>query len=481
MANTYNPTLAQSVAQATGSRFQDVGKDFNEGFEPGMDKAVNYLEKQEAEAEAQRKKEAAANAKKAKEAEELALNDYKNAPNFEVDEKSGISSRMLGKVVNFGKQYKKEYSDTVTGFKNNMNTSFEERLGYEDQKKNIGTNFQQLIKDTREVSEALLEIDQSLKEGAMSTANGPEEAKIFKNLYETLEPTAQPGVFTWSNPETGKTEEITKSQIAEETDKFIFVGAKSYEAILGEADAIAAGTKTTVKGKQYYNFNEPQKRTLRAKLNAQLADPNTGDDFLFDTISNNKTPVGPLNMGERYNGKSKSVILAQAKLDMDNDLATDDEAKEFLRNQVAESYIDLFSKAFPTPPNEVEEPENTDVDTAFGLITEKVGEGPEGIIELTNQWKEDLSTDVVMDGGNLVIASNQGEIIQKVNLKDKNEVKNFLGQLIKKQYGNSSTAQKLKTKLSGVDLSGIGNEFKASTDEVLSAIEKIQRVKNKIK
>ena len=361
MANTYNPTLAKNVAQATGSRFQDVGKDFNEGFKPGMEKAVNYLEKQEAEAEAQRKKDAAAEAKKIKEKEELALNDYKNAPDFEVDEKSGISNRMLGKVVNFGKQYKKEYSDTVTGFKNNMNASFEERLGYEDQKKNIGTNFQQLIKDAREVSEALLEIDQSLKEGAMSTANGPEEAKVFKNLYETLEPTAQPGVFTWSNPETGKTEEITKSQIAEETDKFIFVGAKSYEAILSEADAIAAGTKTTVKGKQYYNFNEPQKRTLRAKLNAQLADPDTGDDFLFDTISNNKTPVGPLNMGERYNGKSKSVILAQAKLDMGNNQATDDEAKEFLRNQVAETYIDLFSKAFPTPPNEVEKPK-TDVE-----------------------------------------------------------------------------------------------------------------------
>lgn len=478
----YNPNLAKGIAGGQSKQYVNYGKDFAEGFKPSMD-ALQAAKQKQLDDTAKQDAINAANALKQKQAKEKrGLELMAEVNKIKIDEKGILESFKPAMFGNL-KDMRKSFSDNVTREISEPNLGFNEKVAFQQERNDLITGVSKYGDSLRRVSASIGEISEAVQQGYLSSANGPEEAALFNSLVNTLKPSNALGKYTYEDP-SGKTIEIDEEGIEDLKKEFVYVTAKDYNSILDEGDKIARATKTTKDGKVYYDFNPAQKERLKFSILKKLDDRDTGDDFLFDTLSNTELSVGPLSL---YPDMSKAEIKKQAEEEMvaneiPANLINDKSIMSFLKEKVVNGYLKTFENTYPGPPAETESvDEPTDADTAFGLITEKVGQGPEGIIELTNQWKEDLSTEVVMDGSNLVIATNQGEIIQKVNLKDKNEVKNFLGQLIKKQYGNSSMAQKLKTKLSGIDLSGIGNEFKASTDEALSSIEKIQRVKNKIK
>lgn len=478
----YNPNLAKGIAGAQSKQYVNYGKDFAEGFKPSMD-ALQAAKQKQLDDAAKQEAINAANALKQNQArQKTGLELMEGISDIVIDEK-GILENFKPAAAKHLTNVKRTYSDNITNEMSDPELGFDKKVAYQEGRNALKKGVVKYGDSLKRVSASIGEISEAVNQGYLSSANGPEEAALFNSLVNTLQPSDIPGKYTYKDT-SGKTVEIDEEGIEDLKKEFVYVTAKDYNSILDEGDKIAKATKTTKDGKVYYDFNPAQKERLKFSILQKLDDKNTGNDFLFDTLSNTELSVGPLSL---YPNMTKAEIKKQAEEEMvaneiPANLINDKSIMSFLKEKVANGYLKTFENTYPGPPAETESvDEPTDVDTAFGLITEKVGQGPEGIIELTNQWKEDLSTEVVMDGSNLVIASNQGEIIQKVNLKDKNEVKNFLGQLIKKQYGSSSMAQKLKTKLSGIDLSGIGNEFKASTDEALSAIEKIQRVKNKIK
>ena len=478
----YNPNLANKIAGGQSKQYVNYGKDFAEGFKPSMDALQAAKQKQLDNTNKQDAIDAAKALKEKQAREKTGLELMEDISDIAIDEK-GLFENFKPAAAKYLSNVKKSYSNNITNEMSDPELGFDKKVAYQEERGALKTNVSKYGDSLKRVSASLGEVSDAVKQGYLSSANGQEEAALFNSLINTLQPTDIPGKYTYTDP-SGETVEVDEGGIEDLKKEFVYVTAKDYNSILDEGEKIAKATKTTKDGKVYYDFNPAQKERLKFSILQKLDDKNTGNDFLFDTLSNTELSVGPLSL---YPNMSKAQIKKAAEEEMvaneiPSNLINDKSIMSFLKEKVANGYLKTFENTYPGPPAETETvDEPTDIDTAFGLITEKVGQGPEGIIELTNQWKEDLSTEVAMDGSNLVIASNQGEIVQKVNLKDKNEVKNFLGQLVKKQYGNSSMAQKLKTKLGSIDLSGIGNKFKASTDEALSAIEKIQRVKNKIK
>ena len=475
MANTYNPELASRVSAAQSKQFVDYGKSFSEGFTPGLNKAVaSKVAKEKAAAEAA-KKAAAENAKQKEEAKKQAEKNLEDGlKNFDISDDGYLKSWKSG-AKNISDSYRLNFVNTIKEETEAGPLDLNQKMQFITDRNDLITKPKKLKQTLLRDTQVLGVLVEDFKDGSFSPVNPPELKIKAAAILNTSKPIGE-GLYEYEL--NGKKEKIDSQGLEDLVREFNYTATADYENLFDEADKIAASTKVTKDGKVGYDFNQGKQLLLKGKIEQRLNDKDTGDDFLFDSLSNSKLKTGPIQ-DQTYKDKTKPEIIEEAKKNFG--VSTDEEAIDKLKQFVSNSYVDLFKNAFPPLQTTESIDEPTDVDAAFGLITEKVGQGPEGIIELTNQWKEDLSTEVAMDGSNLVIASNQGEIVQKVNLKDKNEVKNFLGQLVKKQYGNSSMAQKLKTKLGSIDLSGIGNKFKASTDEALSAIEKIQRVKNKIK
>lgn len=481
----YNPNLANKIAGGQSKQYVNYGKDFAEGFKPSMDELQQTMQKQADDKKKQDAIDAAKALKERQAREKTGLELMEGMSDLVIDDK-GIFENFKPAATKYLSNAKKSYSENVSNEMNESDLGFDKKVAYQEGRETLKRTVSKYGDSLKRVSASLAEVADSVKQGYLSSANGEKSAAIFSSLVNTLQPSDAPGKYTYTDPESGETTEIDEEGIEDLKKEFVYVTAKDYNSILDEGEKIAKATKVTKDGKVYYDFNPAQKQRLKFSILQKLDNKDTGEDFLFDTLSNEELSVGPLSI---YGGKDKEYILGKAEEEMvANEVPFDQITREskiaHLKEKVANGYLEIFEKTYPAPPKSTDVEKTTppsDTEEAFNLITEKVAQGPEGIVELVNTWKEDLSTEIEIDGGNLVIADEKGAVIDKVNLKDKSQVRNFLGQLIKKQYGNSSMAQKLKTKVGSMDLSTIGNNFGMSSEENVADIVRLQKINNKLK
>ena len=341
MANTYNPELASRVSAAQSKQFVDYGKSFSEGFTPGLNKAVaSKVAKEKAAAEAA-KKAAAEDAKQKEEGKKQAEKILEDGlKSFDISDDGYLKSWKSG-AKNMADSYRLDYVNTIKE---------ETKAGPLDlnQKMQFITDRNDLITKPTKLKQTLLRDTQVLgvlvedfKDGSFSPVNPPELKIKAAAILNTSKPIGE-GLYEYEL--NGKKEKIDSQGLEDLVREFNYTATADYENLFDEADKIAASTKVTKDGKVGYDFNQGKQLLLKGKIEQRLNDKDTGDDFLFDSLSNSKLKTGPIQ-DQTYKDKTKPEIIEMAKSKFG--ASTDEEAIDKLKQFVSNSYVDLFKNAFP--------------------------------------------------------------------------------------------------------------------------------------
>ena len=352
----YNPNLAKGIAGAQSKQYVNYGKDFSEGFKPSMDALQAAKQKQLDDATKQDTINAANALKQNQAKEKRGLELMAEINKIKIDDKGILESfkpAMFGHLKNMSKSY----TDNIQSEMAEPNLGFNEKIGYQQERNDLITGVSKYGDSLKRVSASIGEISEAVQQGYLSSANGPEEAALFNSLVNTLKPSNGLDKYTYEDP-SGKTIEIDEEGIEDLKKEFVYVTAKDYNSILDEGDKIARATKTTKDGKVYYDFNPAQKERLKFSILQKLDDKDTGDDFLFDTLSNTELSVGPLSL---YPNMTKAEIKKQAEEEMvaneiPANLINDKSIMSFLKEKVANGYLKTFENTYPGPPAETTPP-----------------------------------------------------------------------------------------------------------------------------
>jgi hypothetical protein len=341
MANTYNPELASRVSAGQSKQFVDYGKSFSEGFTPGLNKAVaSKVAKEKAAAEAA-KKAAAEDAKQKEEANKQAEKNLEaGLKSFDISNAGYLKSWESG-AKNISDSYRLNYVNTIKEETEAGPLDLNQKMQFITDRNDLITKPAKLKQTLLRDTQVLGVIAEDYKDGSFSPVNDPELKEKAAAILKTSKPVGE-GLYEYEL--NGKKEQIDSEGLENLVNNFIYTASADYENLFNEADKIAASTKVTKDGKIGYDFNEGKQLLLKGKIEQRLNNKDTGDDFLFDSLSNSQLKTGPIQ-DQTYKDKTKSEIINIAKDKFG--VTTDEEAIENLKQFVADSYVDLFKNAFP--------------------------------------------------------------------------------------------------------------------------------------
>lgn len=341
MANTYNPELASRVSAGQSKQFVDYGESFSAGFTPGLNKAVAYKQNEELQAAAKAKKAAADAAKQKKEAEDRALKLFEDGVNqFEISDAGYLENWKEG-AQSISTSYRNDWTNTIAEEKNAGSLDLNQKMQYTTDRNSLINKPKKLKQTLLRDTQVLGVLVEDFKDGSFSPVNAPALKEKAAAILKTSKPVGE-GLYEYEL--NGKKEQIDSKGLEDLVNQFNYTASADYENLFNEADKIAASTKVTKDGKIGYDFNEGKQLLLKGKIEQRLDNKDTGDDFLFDSLSNKELKTGPIQ-NQDYKGLTKPEIIEKAKKNFGVD--TEEEAIANLKQFVADSYVDLFKNAFP--------------------------------------------------------------------------------------------------------------------------------------
>jgi len=432
-----------------GTGFVDPSKSFGKNFEESFNKVSEDVRVKSESLKLEQQKLNEIEAKRQKEREEL----YKNAPLIDT---SGLPQKFKPAFTKAAMGIKNERVDLVNN-KSNMDP-----LEFIDKQNEHKSKVEGLTKQAQTLGQWQLDYMESMGDSGsdfLSQSMTSEEQELLGKIFNgELPMEIRDGEMGFIN---GK-EFLSLNNLPKPKEK----AAQEHLQLQDFASSI--GEKIGAKGEgiesEYYNYEVNKIKDKIASLGDEQVDSLFAD---YSGLAGEKG-VAAIYLKELSKPEKVEEIFNYYKKSADaGAMAT-------------KSYYDKVQgvKAADQAKKDADKNKPTTSDKALDIIKDKVSKGAKGLEELTNEWKEDLSTAIEIDGQNLVVAKRTGEIMEKINLKDDALVRNFLSQLVEKKYGNNATAQALKTEISNLDLSTLKTEsFKNTAEQNYEILKKLNNFK----